>query len=60
MQSLFNTHKKKRSNFSSTIGSKFDIAILNKSAINDAQTKEISEPLSEILLRSGNLLNQYK
>lgn len=40
MQSLITTHKKKRSNFSSTIGSKFDIAALNKSAINDMHIKD--------------------
>ena len=33
MQSFISTHKKKKSNFSSTIGSKFDIAHMNKSAL---------------------------
>lgn len=33
MQSFISTHKKKQSNFSSTIGSKFDPTHLNKSAI---------------------------
>lgn len=32
MQSFVSTHKKKQSNFSSTIGSKFDGALLNRSA----------------------------
>ncbi len=34
MQSFVSTHKKKKSNFSSIIGSKFDLINMNKSAIN--------------------------
>lgn len=51
MQSFISTHKKKQSNFSSTVGSKFDGAHLNKSALEGDTMKEMDR-LGSLLLKS--------
>ena len=62
MQSLMSTHKKKKSNFSSTIGSKFDLSHFNKSALNQTTTQVETQLdlLSQILIKSEGVLQQYK
>jgi hypothetical protein len=58
MQSLMNTHKKKKSNFSSTIGSKFDLVHFNRSALNPSSNH--GEPqvdaLTQLLIKSEGVL----
>lgn len=61
MQSFISTHKKKKSNYSSTIGSKFDLAQLHRSA--DEHPDSGSRPktsMQELLLKSGNVLEHYR
>ncbi len=55
MQSFISTHKKKQSNFSSTIGSKFDATHLNKSALESDNIKE-ADRLGTLLLKSETVL----
>ena len=51
MQSFVSTHKKKQSNFSSTVGSKFDIAHLNRSALEPGSIKD-DDKLGNLLMKS--------
>lgn len=59
MQSFVSTHKKKQSNFSSTIGSKFDIAHLNKSALEEPNSRE-ADKLGNLLMKSEAVLEKYR
>jgi len=56
MQSFISTHKKKKSNFSSTVGSKFDMIHLNKSAVNNVEIKDQMGSFGELLLKSETIL----
>ena len=59
MQSFVSTHKKKQSNFSSTVGSKFDTTHVNKSAIETGGLK-CDDKLGHLLLKSETVLEKYK
>lgn len=59
MQSFASTHKKKKSNFSSVVGSKFDLAHLNKSATQHADLRDAPD-LQLLLLKSETVLDQYR
>ena len=59
MQSFVSTHKKKQSNFSSTVGSKFDIAHLNKSSLDPGSIKN-DDKLGHLLLKSETVLEKYR
>ena len=59
MQSFVSTHKKKQSNFSSTVGSKFDIAHLNKSALDPGSFKN-EDKMGSLLLKSETILEKYR
>jgi DNA repair ATPase RecN len=59
MQSFASTHKKKKSNFSSIIGSKFDLGHLNKSAITHEDLREV-DPYHQLLMKSESILDQYQ
>lgn len=54
MQSFFSTHKKKNSNFSSTIGSRYDVKG-NKSHIEGSHEK-----VDELLFKSECILERYR
>lgn len=60
MQSFVSTHKKKKSNFSSTIGSKFDMVHLNKSVLNENEGKVKLDPLEQVLIKSETVLERYR
>ena len=60
MQSFISTHKKKQSNFSSTVGSKFDGVHLNKSVIEADTSKDGDKQLSSLLLKSEAILEKYR
>ena len=56
MQSFVSTHKKKQSNFSSTVGSKFDVAAhMNKSLLETGYPRE-EDKLGNLLLKSESVL----
>ena len=59
MQSFVSTHKKKQSNFSSTVGSKFDMVHLNKSCLDGGSVKG-DEKLGTLLLKSEAVLEKYR
>ena len=59
MQSLVSTHKKKQSNYSSVLGSHFDMLYLNRSALSPAKTKE-NHLWGNLLLKSQAVLERYR
>lgn len=59
MQSFVSSHKKKQSNFSSTIGSKFDVAQLNRSGEERDPVGELDR-LGHLLLKSETVLERYR
>jgi|JI9StandDraft_1071089.scaffolds.fasta_scaffold976207_1 hypothetical protein len=59
MQSYISTHKKKPSNFSSTVGSKFDVTHLNKSILEGDAIKDMDK-LGSLLLKSETVLSKYR
>jgi hypothetical protein len=70
MQSLISTHKKKQSNYSSVVGSHFDMLYLNRSALsppkpNDHadhadQADQADHPWGNLLLKSEAVLERYR
>ena len=55
MQSFLSTHKKKQSNFSSTIGSRYELSKVNRSQVEPG-----NEKIDELLFKSECILERYR